>query len=30
MKFIDYEKQKPNFNLFDDDLSNIVDSGDQN
>ena len=29
MKFIDYEKQNPNFNLFDDDLSNIVDSGDQ-
>ena len=29
MKFTDYEKQNPNFNLFDDDLSNIVDFGNQ-
>ena len=29
MKFIDYEKQNPDFNLFDDYLPEIVDSGDQ-
>ena len=28
MKFTDYEKQNPNFDIFDD-LSDIVDSGDQ-
>ena len=28
MKFIDYEKQNPNFDIFDD-LSDIVDSEDQ-
>ena len=29
MKFIDYEKQNPDFNLFDDYLPEIVDSEDQ-
>ena len=29
MKFIDYEKQNPNFDIFDDYLPEIVDSGDQ-
>lgn len=30
MKFIDYEKQNYHLNLFDDDLSNIVNSEDEN
>ena len=30
MKFTDYEKQNPDFDLFDDYLPEIVDSGDQN
>ena len=29
MKFIDYEKQNPSFNLFDDYLPEIVDSENQ-
>ncbi len=29
MKFTDYEKQNPNFDIFEDDLSDIVDSEDQ-
>lgn len=29
MKFIDYEKQNPDFNLFDYYLQEIVNSGDQ-
>ena len=29
MKFTDYEKQNPNFDLFDSNLSYIVDSEDQ-
>lgn len=29
MKFTDYEKQNPSFNLFDDYLPKIVDSEDQ-
>ena len=29
MKFIDYEKQNPDFDLFDDYLPEIVDSEDQ-